>query len=1239
MKTLLGWVFNKWLWLAVLLASLLVVLWWVGPLVAVADWRPLDTERSRWIATALFLALVLGLIGLRLWRASRGNSQVVEQLLQAAPGDGKAAESADMQAVRQRFEQALATLRKARFGTDGGGWLGGLKARLSGRYLYELPWYVIIGAPGSGKTTALRNSGLRFPLAGGPGEAGVRGVGGTRNCDWWFTDQAVLIDTAGRFTTQDSDQANDSAAWAGFLDLLKTSRPRQPLNGVLVTVSVSDLLARSAADRQRHAATVRQRMQELHERLQIRLPIYLLVTKCDLMSGFMDMLGPLDKEHRAAPWGFTFTRDGAAPASAGGSSAGTGLAAFGAEFDALVARLDDRLVDRLQSESDVQRRARIYGFPGQFAALREVLREFSETVFSPSAFEAQPLLRGVYFVSGTQEGTPIDRVLGALARRFPVERQALAPLQASGKSYFLSRLMTEVVFAEQGLAGTHRRWGQRRKLMVMAGYGAVAALSLGAIAAWSVSHSNNSRYIDAVAARTDSVRRLVQETPNRHSPDLGPVVAALEATRGLAEAGAAGQTPALTQAQQPGNAKAPNAVSAQPQAQTQASSSAPWSMGFGLYQGGKLDRAAEAAYDRMLVDAVLPRLALRIEAQLRAIDQPESQYEALKAYLMLYDPARFDAAALKAHIEADWDARLGREISADQREQLGRHIDALLAQGAAVSPLPQDKALIEAVRLRLSSVPLPQRVYNRLRQQGLGNEFPDFTVVRAGGGNAPLAFARASGAPLTKGLPGLFSYNGYHKGFQSVVGEVTKQLADEQGWVLGIKPEAATPRDANSARDALGALGASNKLVDDVRRLYLNEYAAVWEAFVADVRLVPVTSINQAVQTTRVLSAPDNPLLPLMKAMSRETTLLASSTVVDAAANTVREAVKAGSERVLGRLAPRPMTTGAPTSRIESIVDDRFESLRRLVTAPEGGKAPIEGVVARLAELQVHLTAVDSALKGGVAPQASPLPNQLKNEALNSPQPLRGLLENLGSTSARVAQMQLRESLSREVRAQVGEFCQQAVQGRFPFDRSASRGEVTPADFAAVFGPGGRFDLMQQKLAPYIDTSTRPSWTFRAVDGTPLGADVGSLPQFQRAAAIRETFFAGGSGAAMRLTIAPVDMDPALSSITLDVDGQIVSYRHGPQIPVTVQWPGPRGSGLVQVSATPAGITGMTFNGPWALFRMFERVGIQPGASTERFRAVFDLDGRKAYFDVTTSSVRNPFRLRELGEFSCPNGL
>jgi len=185
----------------------------------------------------------------------------VDQLVAASPP--QASESADMAAVRQRFEEALVTLKNARFGPQKQGGLKGLAGRLSGRYLYELPWYVIVGAPGSGKTTALRNSGLKFPLADRMGEQAVRGVGGTRNCDWWFTDQAVLIDTAGRFTTQDSDQATDSASWGGFLDMLKRARPRQPLNGVLVTVSVSDLLTRTPTERQRYAATVRQRVQEL----------------------------------------------------------------------------------------------------------------------------------------------------------------------------------------------------------------------------------------------------------------------------------------------------------------------------------------------------------------------------------------------------------------------------------------------------------------------------------------------------------------------------------------------------------------------------------------------------------------------------------------------------------------------------------------------------------------------------------------------------------------------------------------------------------------------------------------------------------------------------------------------------------------------------------------------------------------------------------------------------------------
>ena len=1195
MKKLLGLVFNRWVLIAVLLAAVGWLIWVVGPLVAIAGREPLDSERARWLTIGGIAGLVVVAMAWRAWLARRGNAAVVQQLMAAPAASPKESESADLAAVRERFERALSTLKGARFGSSP--WLGGWAAKFSGRYLYELPWYLIIGAPGSGKTTALQHCGLQFPLAEKVGDHAVRGVGGTRHCDWWFTDRAVLIDTAGRFTTQDSDRERDRSTWSGFLKMLAKARPRQPVNGVLVTVSLPDLIARSADERPQHAATVRLRVQELQQDLGTRFPLYLMVTKCDLMAGFMDYFATLDKEQRASPWGFTFPLD---PAEANST------AQLDAEFAQLQQRLTNGLVDRLQAERDPKRRAAIYAFPGQFAGVRPVLGEFVDAVFSPSKFDAKPLLRGVYFISGTQEGTPIDRMLGAIARSYRLEHAMLVPNQSSGKSYFLAKLLAEVVFAESGLAGTNLQWERRRTQLTVAGYAALAVLGLGAMAAWSISYANNRRYVADVAARVEAVRQLVQTTPNRNSPDLLPVIPALEATRQLA------------------NPDADHAV--------------PRSLGYGLFQGRKLDSAARMAYERMLVDAVQPRLALRVEEQLRqGGDAPETQYEALKTYLMLHDPQRIDTAQLKRHIEHDWDNQLTRDLSTEQRAQLSQHLDALLALGAVTSPVPEDAALIAATRAQLAGVPLPQRIYNRMREQGLGADFPAFTVVRAAGNNAALVFTRTSGKPLTQGVPGLFTADGYRKGFQAEVGRVTAELADEQGWVLGV---------ADAGKGALGApklQTANASFAQEVRRIYLNEYAATWEAFIADIRIVPLTSLAQSIQTSRLLSAPDSPLPPLMKALSRETTLgaAADKSLIDKASDRAASVIKQGSDKLTQLIAPaQPMEGGPP---LESIVDDRFTGLRMMVTAPAGGKAQIDDTVALIGEVNVLLNAVDTALKGGAAAPPSPVPNKVKAEAARLPEPTRSMLTTLANSSANVSQIMLRQALGQEVKSQVGEFCNQAIAGRYPLDRRAAR-DATQADFAQIFGPGGKIDrVVQDKLAPYIDTSARPSWRFRPVEGTPLGTDAGTLPQFQRAAVIRDTFFPAGAAApAMRLDFKPVEMDTKIDQFILDVDGQQVRYSHGPQLVTPVQWPGPRGSSQVRVQITPAsaaGNAGMTTDGPWALFRMFDRVQIEPGNSPERFRATFDIDGRNAVFDVTTSSVRNPFILRELVEFSCPSGL
>ena len=146
----------------------------------------------------IVIALVIGVWGavllLKKLRAKHAGQQLMTAVAQQQDKERPSAEAVQL---RERFEEAVATLR------------AGGRRRTS---LYDLPWYIIIGAPGSGKTTALVNSGLHFPVEQRTGRGALRGVGGTRNCDWWFTDEAVFIDTAGRYLTQDSDPGADSAA-------------------------------------------------------------------------------------------------------------------------------------------------------------------------------------------------------------------------------------------------------------------------------------------------------------------------------------------------------------------------------------------------------------------------------------------------------------------------------------------------------------------------------------------------------------------------------------------------------------------------------------------------------------------------------------------------------------------------------------------------------------------------------------------------------------------------------------------------------------------------------------------------------------------------------------------------------------------------------------------------------------------------------------------------------------------
>ncbi|MEW6691137.1 MAG: type VI secretion system membrane subunit TssM, partial [Pseudomonadota bacterium] len=495
-----GWLRSRWLLGALALAAFSLVVWLAGDALSLAGSRPLDRPWQR----ALLIAVVAAAwLAREMWRARRSrreNERLLDRIAGAgAPADSAARAAHEVALLRRRFEEAAQVLKTARFaGPDG-----------ERRYVHELPWYVIIGAPGSGKTTALVNSGLRFPLPGAGAEPGIAGVGGTRNCDWWFTDDAVLLDTAGRYTTQESDAAADAASWIGFLDLLKQFRPRRPLNGALVTLSVSDLVLWSDEERSRYAAHVRSRLAELRERLGVRLPVYLLVTKSDLLAGFMEFFGELDAERRAQVWGATFAYPAGNPAQS-----------FALEFSLLEQRLYAEMLERLDQERDLQRRAAIYRFPQELHGTGALIGRFLDAVFGDLEQGALPL-RGVYFTSGTQEGSPIDRVLGTLARSFKLDRAAAVAASGTGKSFFLMRLLREVIFPESGLAGGDARLERRDRLSRSLAYAAIGAAALLLAALWSVAYVGNRDWVAAaqakIAAAKSEIDRLGVPRPGEEA--------------------------------------------------------------------------------------------------------------------------------------------------------------------------------------------------------------------------------------------------------------------------------------------------------------------------------------------------------------------------------------------------------------------------------------------------------------------------------------------------------------------------------------------------------------------------------------------------------------------------------------------------------------------------------------------------------------------------------------------------
>jgi type VI secretion system protein ImpL len=1158
------------------LGSLAALVYLAGPLLAIGDYRPLENHIVRDIVILLLVVGAGSFAGFKYWRRKKSAAALAEGISQE---DKK---SSDESVLKDKLKDALTTLKQAS---------GGKKD-----YLYDLPWYLLIGPPGSGKTTALINSGLKFPLSRGATPAAIAGVGGTRYCDWWFTEDAVLIDTAGRYTTQDSDAKADKQSWNAFLDLLKKTRPRQPINGVMVAISLEDMMQLSSAELSAHADAIRARLLELHERLKVDFPVYALFTKGDLVAGFMEYFGFLSEQGRRQVWGATFqTAD----------KTRNLVGEIPVEFDLLLERLSEEQLDRLQDEPAPDTRVSLFGFAAQMARLKQPLFDFLNQIFEPTRYHANATLRGFYFTSGTQQGTPIDQLIGSLVKSFGAEEVGRSSYSGRGKSFFLHDLILKVVIGEAAWVSTDRAAVRRAFIIKAATLCTIGLLTFGMSLLWFVSYQRNRALIEqtevADKAYEAAAAPYIQEKVVADR-DLHKILPLLDALRNL------------------------------PAGYGVREVSTPVSATFGLSQRERLQSASENVYRIGLERMFRSRLIFRLEEQLSAnLANPAFVYEALKVYLMLGGQHPADRELIKDWMRRDWTLLYPGAGNAQPIKRLEDHLVAMLDLQTGDPLIELDGRLVGESQQALARMSIAQRAYELLKSQSRSTVAEDWVAARKGGNDAPRVFEGDGGQPLdTVRVPGFFTYAGFHRSFLEPLGDIAERIKREQ-WVLGTSGDQQTVQ------------AQYDTLPDQMLDLYGREFVATWQTALGRLRLRKLLTDKPQYITLSALGAPTSPLKQLFVSISEETTLTKER---PAAAGGAKPAANPQAPKSLAVLF-RAQGGKAPGADIEA-------QFRPFHTAIEGGaQAPIDDIVATLNDIARSLI-LAATQQSQVARANTALQDQvskLRNSASRLPSPFSNMLHMaVGEFEGDVASATAGQILV-ALRDQVTPECQKVVSGFYPFTRGSDR-DVPLADFARMFGAGGVMDkFFTQYLAPHADTSGR-EWTWRQGSAVTSLLSPGTLREFQRAAAIRTAFFqTGGNQPMVSLAFRPPFVPGA--TVKFEAGGIVVESPKASSggffsqptpppppssiTPITVMWPGASPRTAVSVAADRGSTSVLDKTGPWSLFRLLEAGSLSVRAETAS--ATFIVGGQELRYQITSGSIQNPLDLRVLREFRCPTGI
>ncbi|MCL2778303.1 MAG: type VI secretion system membrane subunit TssM [Polyangiaceae bacterium] len=1090
-------------------------LWLAGWFFSISLWVKIGLTLL--VVGVVLLSVVLVYV-LRLQKSQNLERDLVKD--EKAAADADPAQRQQILALQQQVQKAIAALKQSRLGARGGA-----------TALYALPWYVIVGPPGAGKTTAIIHSGLSFPLNQG---AAYRGTSGTKNCDWWFTNDAILLDTAGRYSM--GDAVKNQPEWLRFLDLLRKYRPRKPINGLIVALSILDISNADDKKIDAFAKQLRARIDEVITRLKVLVPVYVIFTKTDLVAGFSEFWDDLRKSERHQIWGATIPlRSTLEPQEA-----------FEQEFDSLIQALHGRALQRLAGERNQALHHHIIRFPVDFGALKNKLGAFLAALFERNSFQETPHMRGFYFTSGLQTVRPMSRVLEAMSialkikpdpkttdqaqvpvppdhSQVPVppghpEAQVQAPLVES-KSYFLTDVFFKNVFPDQHIAG--RTAAERRRQLLL--HLAVAAVAITTAACLllpaAITFYRNLNLVKTTAA-------LGMELESSQWDDEAKIQASKTALTG--------------------------AEARLRQLDGWREGHPPMQLRWGLYTGNSLYPSLRAAYvatvDRAILNDVHASLADRLHAfdpaPSRSMDHFNRDFDQLKLYLMLSDPQHMDPTWATPRLVRQRDLT-SRPRVPDPASLFGPHVlyVSQLLQRNEVKPWKADDPLITHSRTLLEQVPQLERLYETLVRDATTEIAPIRRETIFYGSVAPFVRSR-NGLQVD----GAYTKQGWMR-IKSLLSTEKAKLIKER-WVLG--------EDETQITQSIGKL----------REVYFERFKNAWRDFILDLEVSDPGNSSYALAQLNALAEPEWPYLRLINIINDNVTLDVDEPEDDK--SLLDKAKEKASDNV-----KEFVDAGASPSKKKAIspVERAFKPILRFgvpLDVKEGGAPPATGLAQWEALVAKVIGALIDLRDGETTSDSNKRMNDVFQEAFRSTDALlteqdsftRPLISSLLMLPLRLAYSNVVKDAGGAAGAgwevTVWPKWHEKLEGRYPFV-ATSRTDAPLEDFLHFFGRGDGilWSYYDDSLKATLDRTGNmfvPSRRFKSSIG--YRADFLGVC-LKRGADITDALFAPKADhASVEFDVNLHSVSPTISQVTFEVDGTEHVYKNEPEEWIHMQWPG-----------------------------------------------------------------------------------